>query len=538
MKPIAQILDAFRSLREHRALAAPTDQALAELIREALSALEEAELSHDEIRRNLSAAVKAGKPSGNGYYCWVRDVFDDHLVYEEETPTGATLWQQGYTIDDAGKVTLGTEVSKVKVATTYVAVAESATLSDVDPIREARDGLARARRKLAAAAKLHQAHMDGTEPTSDASQKRLMGLINDALSAIGASAGPAMAESGAGPDTDELEEADLVGEIVPLVEKSVRQDGTFPIRIIAPGWGSSGYYSKQVLERDIPKVFPAGTHMHFDHPTVSESKERPERSVKTIAAVTSSLPVWQDNGPAGPGMYAEAKARSQYRADIEELAPYIGVSIVASGHRKTGIAEGRKGPVIESIHAGGSIDFVTQAGAGGQVISLFEAARSRAISEPITEVDEVSDQELKEAREALAAAQKEASDALAEAARLREGALLREARDVVATALAKVENLPDITRDRLLETIAKNPPTADGKLDAATLETQVSEAVRAEVEYLAKVTGSGRITGMGGAGSTSDAAVKESEDRIGAALARGFGLTEAETKQAVAGRSH
>lgn len=473
MKPIAQILDAFRSLREHRAPAAPTDQALTELIREALSALEEAELSHDEIRRNLTAAVKAGKPSGNGYYCWVRDVFDDHLVYEEETPTGATLWQQGYAIDDAGKVTLGTEVTKVKVATTYVAVSESVREADVP--RE---------------------------------------------------------------NTDALEEAELVGEIVPLVEKAVRQDGTFPIRIIAPGWGSSGYYSKQVLERDIPKVFPAGTHMHFDHPTVSESKERPERSVKTIAAVTSSLPVWQDNGPAGPGMYAEAKARSQYRADIEELAPHIGVSIVASGHRKTGIAEGRKGPVIESIHAGGSIDFVTQAGAGGQVISLFEAARSRAISEPITEVDEVSDQELKEAREALAAAQKKTSDALAEAARLREGAILREARDVVATALAKVENLPDITRDRLLEAIAKNPPIADGKLDAGTLETQVSEAVRAEVEYLAKVTGSGRITGMGGAGSTSDAAVKESEDRIGAALARGFGLTEAETKQAVAGRSH
>lgn len=463
MNPVAQLLDRIRSLRE----AGRAEPTLVDVIHEAALALEEAELSHDEVRRNLSAAVKAGKPSGNGYYCWVRDVFDDHLVYEEETPTGATLWQQGYTIDDAGKVTLGTEVTKVKVATTYVAVAEAAVPRE---------------------------------------------------------------------HSEDLEEADLVGEVVPLVEKAVRKDGSFPIKVIAPGWGASGYYSEAVLRRDIPKVFPAGTHMHFDHPTVTESKERPERSVQTIAAVTTSLPVWQDNGPAGPGMYAEAKARSARQTDIEELAPHIGVSIVASGHRKPGIAEGRKGPVIESIVAGQSIDFVTQAGAGGQIISLFEAARGRAISEPIEEGDDVSEQDLKEARDALEAEQKKSADALAENARLREGAVLREARDVVAAALGKVENLPDITRTRLLEAIASNPPTTDGALDAATLETRVAEAVTAEVAYLAKVTGSGRITGMGGSGGGSDSAVKESEDRIGAALARGFGLTEAETKQAVAGR--
>lgn len=476
MKPIVQILDAFRALREHRDPAAGSDVALGELIREAVTALEEAELSHNEVQRQLSAAVKAGKPSGNGYYCWIRDVYDDHLIYEEETPTGASLFQQAFTIDDAGKVALGVVV-KVKASTVYVPVKESAdSLAEADVPRE----------------------------------------------------------------TDELEEAELFGEIVPLVEKAVRKDGTFPIRIIKPGWGSSGYYSKDVLQRDIPKVFPAGTHMHFDHPTVTENRERPERSVKTIAAVTSSLPVWQENGPAGPGMYAEAQARTAYRADIEELAPHIGVSIVASGHRKTGIAEGRKGPVIESIHAGGSIDFVTQAGAGGQVISLFEAARGRSISDPIEEeVEIVSEAELKEARDALTAEQKKSADALAELARLREGAILREARDVVAAALGKVENLPDITRTRLLEAIASNPPTTDGALDAATLETRVAEAVKAEVEYLAKATGSGRISGMGGAaGGASDAAIQENEARLERALGRGFGLSETAAKSAAGGRSH
>lgn len=471
MKPVAHLLDAFRRLREARDPAAAADQALEELVREAVEAIAEAELSHDEIRRNLSAAVKAGKPSGNGYYCWIRDVYDDHLVYEEETPTGATLWQQGYSIDDAGKVTLGTDVTKVKVATTYVAIAES------DP-----------------------------PPT------------------------PA----------EDLEEADLVGEIVPLVEKAVRKDGSFPVRIIAPGWGTSGYYSESVLKRDIPKVFPAGTHMHFDHPTVTEAKERPERSVKTIAATTTSIPVWQDKGPAGPGMYAEAKARSAFQADIDELAPHIGVSIVATGHRKPGIAEGRKGPVIESIHAGQSIDFVTQAGAGGKVVSLFEAARSRAISDPITEVDEVSEQELQEARDKLLEAERERDAQRAENARLREAGILREARDVATEALAKVESLPEITRARLLEQVSRDPSAhvKDGALDRPAFETAIAEAVKAEAAYLAKLTGSGDITGMGGGGGGSGEAVKESEARLASALGKGFGLSEAESKQAVAGRSH
>lgn len=467
MKPFAQLLDRLRSLRE----AGHAIDPLPELIREAALALEEAELSHDEIRRNLSAAVKAGKPSGNGYYCWVRDVFDDHLVYEEETPTGATLWQQGYTIDDAGTVTLGTEVTKVKVATTYVAIAEAVTESDSAPV--------------------------------------------------------------------ELEEADLLGEIVPLVEKAVRKDGSFPLKVIAPGWGSSGYYSAEVLKRDIPKVFPAGTHMHFDHPTISEAKERPERSVKTIAAVTTSVPSWQENGPAGPGMYAEAKARSAYQADIEELAPHIGVSIVASGHRKTGIAEGRKGPVIESIVAGGSIDFVTQAGAGGQVISLFEAARGRAISEAISEGEDVSEQELKEARDALAAAEAERDAERAKTARLQEAVILREARDVATEALAKVDTLPEVTRVRLLEQVSRDPSAhiKEGALDRPAFATAIAEAVKAEARYLADLTGSGRVIGMGGAAGGSDAVIKESEDRLAGALGR-LGLSEAEQKQAVVGRSH
>lgn len=438
------------------------DSALAEA-----RALLEAELSHNEISRQLSAAVKAGKPSGNGYYCWVREVFDDRLVYEEETPTGASLWSQPYTIAEDGTVTLGQAV-KVKASTVYVPVKEAA--------------------------------LDNLE-------------------------------------TGDLDEADaeFAGDVVPLVEKGVRKDGSLAVKLIAPGWGSSGYYSEAVLKRDGPKAFPKGTKMYWDHPTATEAKERPERSLKDLAAELTSAARYDAKGPAGAGLYAEAKAFGSFKGPIDELAPHIGTSIRAEGHVKKGEAEGRKGPVIEAITAGHSVDFVTQAGAGGQVVALFEAARGRA-GTPAPEVDSVSDQELTEARTALEAAQRELEEGRGKIARLSEAALLREARDVVTATLGKVDNLPDITRARLIETIAKNPPVKDGALDATALTEAITRTVAAEVKYLAEVTRSGAITGMGGAGGDADAAIKESEARLESALGRSFGLSEAEAKIAAGGR--
>lgn len=428
--------------------------------------LEEAEVSHDELRRSLQAAIKAAKGMPiPGYYCWIRDVFDDRVVYEEETPTGTTLYQQDYTVADDGTVTLASTPTKVKVATTYVAVKE------------------------------------------------------------------------AGDPTDgELIEGTVTGDVVPLVEKALRKDGTTMIRIIAPGWGSSGYYSESVLKRDGPKAFPKGTHMYWDHPTRTEAVERPERSVTELAAVTAGAPVYQENGPAGPGLYAETQVLKPYRTAIEELAPHIGVSIRASGkYAKDPVTvEGRKGKAIESLIAGESIDFVTQAGAGGKVVQLFEAARSRAGSSE--EEDSVSDQELQEARTALAEAEKARDAALAEVARSNAAILLTEAREVATETIEKAD-VPAFVKDRLIESVAKDPSAhiKDGKLDRAAFETAITEAIKTEAAYLAKATGSGTVKGLGGSGDTT---LAESETRLAAALGRGFGLSEAEQKSAIAGRSH
>ena len=39
----------------------------------------------------------------------------------------------------------------------------------------------------------------------------------------------------------EAEEAAIAGDFIPLVERAVRADSTIPVKIIQPGWGSSGH---------------------------------------------------------------------------------------------------------------------------------------------------------------------------------------------------------------------------------------------------------------------------------------------------------
>lgn len=161
-------------------------------------------------------------------------------------------------------------------------------------------------------------------------------------------------------------------------EAAVRPDGTVPIRIISPGTGSSGYYPPEVLEQAAADgVFPAGTHMYIDHPGATESVDRPERSLRDLAGVLATPARWDPNHPDGPGLYAEARIYQPWQPLINEMAADIGVSIRASAQVRHGERpDGTTGPIIERIVAGRSVDFVTQAGRGGRILELLEAART------------------------------------------------------------------------------------------------------------------------------------------------------------------
>lgn len=340
-------------------------------------------------------------------------------------------------------------------------------------------------------------------------------------------------------------------QFIPLVERAVRRDGTIAIKMIQPGWGTSGYYSRYVLERDMPTAFPPGTHMYWNHPTLSEQAERPERDLRDLAAVTVSAPRFQEDGADGPGVYADAKVFGGYAGVIDEIAEHIGTSILGAGVAEVGEAEGRKGRIVKEISQGYSVDFVTKPGAGGAIVSIFESAPGAArLPEPdeepasvsesaqdqetahepagassparIVEADDMS--EVTELQESLATAQQQLREQQAATARLQEQIILRDARDFVAAQLAETD-LPDVTQTRLVRQLAANPPVAIGALDEAALGARVQEAVTAaEAEVTAILGATGQIRGQGGQPETAAPSLEEAEARTQAALAEmGYG---------------
>lgn len=159
-----------------------------------------------------------------------------------------------------------------------------------------------------------------------------------------------------------------------------RAGGTYVIDIIRSGWNTAGtrYYPAEVLERDLPRVYGRGTHMHIDHPGQAEQTDRPERSLSTLAAVflEDPWPVRADDGTVV--MRTTAKVFGPWRELISEVWPHIGVSINGRGQGHHGEREGRHGLIVEQLTHGQSVDFVTRPGAGGRVVGLLESAREVA----------------------------------------------------------------------------------------------------------------------------------------------------------------
>lgn len=151
------------------------------------------------------------------------------------------------------------------------------------------------------------------------------------------------------------------------------ESGLLEVEFITPGWGSSGYYSRAVVEAAAP-LFAVGTHMYFDHPSAAENADRPERSVRDLAAVIEEAGTVN---PATGGILGKVRPLQAYKELLtdEAFAKNVGLSIRGSATDITvGEAEGRKGPIIEGLADLSSVDFVTRAGRGGRVLSVLESA--------------------------------------------------------------------------------------------------------------------------------------------------------------------
>ena len=166
----------------------------------------------------------------------------------------------------------------------------------------------------------------------------------------------------------------VLTESRPLAE-AADSGGLATIQLITPGWGSTGYYSTNVLaEAATARVFPAGTHMYLDHPMADGSgvDEGGNRSVRDLAAVL----VEDAHTDADGGLIAGARVFAPWRPVLSEVKDAIGVSVRARGTGELGEAEGRQGLLITSIESALSVDFVVAAGRGGRILELAESARA------------------------------------------------------------------------------------------------------------------------------------------------------------------
>jgi hypothetical protein len=149
----------------------------------------------------------------------------------------------------------------------------------------------------------------------------------------------------------------------------VESKGIWRARLIeADVQGSSGYYPADVLFRDGPVAFPAGTHVYLDHPTETEEIERPERSVRDLAGVLLDDASFEEASD-GRGLFARIQFFEDVKDRIRALSKHVGLSIRAAGE----IEETTTGRVVRSIREGLSVDVVTRPGAGGRLIYMTES---------------------------------------------------------------------------------------------------------------------------------------------------------------------
>lgn len=147
--------------------------------------------------------------------------------------------------------------------------------------------------------------------------------------------------------------------------------GRIRVTLMTPGWGASGHYSSAVLEAAAKdRVFPAGTQCFIDHSTQRDLNDRPERSVRDLAAVLVADARW-----TGTALQSEAQLMPHW-ADMlgnKQFAEAVGMSIRGDGEMEMGEAEGKRGRIITKLVHAQSVDFVTKAGRGGsyQVIESW-----------------------------------------------------------------------------------------------------------------------------------------------------------------------
>ena len=325
---------------------------------------------------------------------------------------------------------------------------------------------------------------------------------------------------------------ELVQNFMPLTEAKFDK-GRATVIVIKPGFNAdkSRYYPAEMLKRDFG-VFE-GQKMYADHPTETEEKELPERSIKDSSwvAVLKDVMVDEDGVVTGVAEIIESWLMAKLATlRDKKLLSEMGISINAVGVASKATIDGAETLVIEELTGARSVDFVTEPGASG-LVTLYESDRNR-------DVDLVDLSGLRERRPGLIKAleadirseiTKEVKKAMENEERITEleGQIttltterdgLKEAAEEAVKEKAKAEaqatikeavdkaELPDAAKERLIERF-KDAESADG----------IAEAITAEVDYIAKLAESGKVKNLGPSKTDTEKDTKDLRESFKAA---------------------
>ena len=313
--------------------------------------------------------------------------------------------------------------------------------------------------------------------------------------------------------------------------------GILPVRIIQPGFnaGKGRFYSEAAV-KDAARVFNE-TKMYANHPTPSEEKERPERDIRDWVATLKNTRMSSQGNAIGEahihaGWFKEMAQNLLQAGNLNQL----GTSINAIGKGSRGMIGDVDTFIVEGLTRGRSVDFVTEPGAGGRAgltesvkidiidtlkidLDTLKEVRPDLIEALKAEGEPIKTQEAKRKME-LEDKNKELQEALDKATKENNDLKKTTAQAQIREAVEKT-SLPEPAKSRLIDLFK----------EAVTLEG-VEEAIKSETDYVAKLTESGKVKGMGPQKGGDSTATKE-------ALVESFeqmGLSKDAAKIAAAGR--
>lgn len=326
-----------------------------------------------------------------------------------------------------------------------------------------------------------------------------------------------------------------------LTEAYDATTGLLSLTVIQPGFNKSKerYYPANVLKRD-HSIFE-GAKMFADHQTDKDARERPEGSVHNWVGTLKKVWAESDGTVKGQAVVIDPA----FKAKLDELNKQgmlrdMGVSIRAIGEASKGKIDGVDTNCVESLLRARSVDFVTYAGAGGQVetmeseqskendLDLVSEAEFRTRRPDLVELIEATskgelanmktlEQQLQEANTENAALKTKVAES--------EKASKKAVASAELTKLLSESKLPEIAQKKLRERFAE-----------AVVIDGMKEAIELEREYIKSVGGTAQVKNMGEKENGTEESASDGKKPNLVEAFKLLGMNEKEAAIAAAGR--